>query len=79
MTAVTAVTAAASAHRSSDAPESRLHYAGDLPTIPRTPDPGTHGQAQRTIAAAFAAAPSLTARHEEAGEERMRLQALPEE
>lgn len=46
---------------------------------PRVPSPGSHGQAPRTIAAATAAVPSLSARHEEAGEEGMRLQALPQE
>lgn len=46
---------------------------------PSVSGPGTHGQVPRTIAAAAAAAPSPSARHEEAGEEGMRLQALPEE
>lgn len=41
-------------------------------------DPRAHGRAPRTIAAAAAAA-APGARHGEAGEEGMRLQALPEE
>lgn len=72
--AATAAAAAAGAHPLSDAPA-----APRSRRLSRVPGPSTHARVPHTIAAAFAAALSPSACHEEAGEEGMRLQALPEE
>lgn len=75
---VTAAAAAASARPLRVAPAT-LHCAAELAAVPGFPGPRAHGRAPRTIAAASIVVPSPGASYGEAGEEGMRLEALPEE